>query len=115
MGANLVMGVPEGVSCCVPCCCGIFVGRRLHTASTVDITVVAHARHVTASRQRPITASTWVHIIQPFDIISKNLKLSLSIYIPLDVDANNINAPHFIRTASSILALISPHSPPPTY
>ena len=53
--------------------------------------------------------------MQLFDTVSKNFKLSLSIYIPLEVDATNIDTPHFIRTTSSILALISTHSHPPTH
>jgi hypothetical protein len=65
-----------------------FLAAADSTQLAVNITVFAHARDVTASCQLPITASTWVHIIQLFDIVSKNFKLSLSIYIPLDV------APH---------------------
>ena len=38
----------------------------------------------------------------------------LQIYIPLDVHATNIDTPHFIRTISSILPLISPRSHPAT-
>jgi len=36
-------------------------------------------------------------------------KSPLLVFIPPDVDATNVNAPHFIYTASTIPTLISPH------
>ena len=38
------------------------------------------------------------------------LPLPLLVFIPLDVDATNVNVPHFICTASKIPTLIPPRS-----
>lgn len=104
----------KGSPCCLAHCCGIFVGRGLYTTCTINITAVAYARHLTASGQRPITASTGI-IIAHLGVVTQIFKLLLLICIPLDVDAININAPHLICTASAIPTLISPHSHLPTH
>ena len=97
-----------------PCCVAGFLSAVDSAQLAQSISLLSPMLDTLPPLANTPTASTWIHVTQLFDIISKKFKLSLSIYIFLNVDATKVVVPHFIRTLSSIFAFISPRSHPLT-